>query len=159
MKYIIKQKAWSFKDRFSIKDEFENDRFMVDSKLFSLGDQLYLTDMYNNPLYYIKQKLFKILPVYEIYTGDMLYAVLKGKFTFLKPKIEVDQNGTPYYIAGKTLAHEFTIMRGDTLVANVSKQWSTLSDTYGVNIVSGENDAFLIALVICIDQIIYDKKH
>lgn len=159
MKYIIRQKIWSIKDRFSIKDEFENDRFFVESKLLTLGNKLFLQDAYGNQLFYIEQKLFKIMPVYEIYSGDQLFAVLKRKFSFLKPKVEIDQNGTPYLISGNALAHEFLITRGNTLVASVSKKWVTMSDVYSVDIATGENDAFIIALVICIDQIMYDKNN
>lgn len=158
MKYIINQKVFSLTDRFSIKDEFENDRFFVNAKLFTVGKKIHLEDLNGNQLFYIEQKFFKILPVYEIFKGGQLYAVLKKKLSFLKPKIEIDQNGMPFYIAGDKWSHEFTIMRGDTLVASISKKWFAFSDTYGVDIVSGENEAFIIALVICIDQIIYDKN-
>ncbi|HNW69452.1 MAG TPA: LURP-one-related family protein [Bacteroidales bacterium] len=159
MKYIIRQKIWSVKDRFSIKDEFENDRFFVESKFLTLGNKLYLLDAYGNQLFYIEQKLFKIMPVYEIFSGDQLFAVLKRKFSFLKPKVEIDQNGTFYLISGNALAHEFTITRGNTLVARVSKEWFAFSDTYGVDIVSGENEAFILSLVICIDQILHEDNH
>ncbi|HNW90269.1 MAG TPA: LURP-one-related family protein [Bacteroidales bacterium] len=67
MKYIIKQKVWSLTDRFSIKDEQENDRFFVNSKYFSLGNNLTLEDAGGYQLFHIKQKLFKFLPVYEIF--------------------------------------------------------------------------------------------
>ncbi|HOY30977.1 MAG TPA: LURP-one-related family protein [Bacteroidales bacterium] len=158
MRYIIKQKVWSLADRFTIKDEYENDKFFVTSKYFTLGRKLYLEDVHGNSLFYIEQKLFKILPVYEIYKGDQLFAVLRKKLAFLKARIEIDQNGTPYFIAGDVLSHEFTIVRADTVVACVSKTWFAFADTYGVEISTGENDAFIIALTICIDQILYDKK-
>ena len=158
MKYIIKQKIWSLKDRFSIKDDQENDRFFVNAKFFTIGKKLHLEDIHGNELFYLEQKLFKFLPVYEIYKSGQLFSVLKKKLTFLKPRIEIDQNGTPYHIAGDVFSHEFTISRNNTLVASVSKKWFAFSDTYGVDIVSGENEAFIIALVICIDQIIYDKN-
>jgi len=45
------------------------------------------------------------------------------------------------------------------VVASVSKQWLSFSDTYGVDTVGGENDAFIIVMVICIDQILHDDKH
>jgi len=159
MKYVIRQKVWSFTDRFSIKDEYENDRFFVESKFLTIGNKLYLEDAFGNQLFYIEQKLFKILPVYEIYSGEQLFAVLKKKFSFLKPKVEIDQNGISYLISGNALAHEFSITRENTVVARVSKEWLAFSDTYGVDIVSGENEAFILSMVICIDQILHDNRH
>ncbi len=158
MKYIVRQKIWSFKDKFIIRDEFENDRYMVESKIFTLGNQLHLYDMHGNSLLFIKQKLFRLLPEYEIYSGDQLFAILKKKLSFFKAKIDIDQNGTAYNIAGDIWAHEFTVSCGGTVVATVSKTWFTWSDTYGVDVSAGENDAWILALVICIDQILYDKK-
>jgi uncharacterized protein YxjI len=155
MKYLIRQKIFSLTDRFSIRDEFENDRFYVNGEFFAIGKKLHLEDTKGNVLYFIKQKLFNFLPVYEIYVGELLYATLRKKFTFLKPKIEIDQNGTPYYISGDTWSHEFTISRNDTPIASISKKWFAFADTYGVEIIGHENEAFIIAMVICIDEIIY----
>jgi uncharacterized protein YxjI len=159
MKYVIKQKIWSFKDKFNIKDEFGHDSYMVESKFFSVGNQLHVTDMQSNPLFFIKQKIFRLLPSYEIYKGEILYAMVKRKFTLLKPRIVIDQCGTLYDISGDIFSHEFTISRNGVTVATVSKTWLTISDTYGVDIVTGENDSWIITLVICIDQILHDHRH
>jgi len=158
MKYIIRQKMFTLAAKYSIKDEFENDRFAVDSDLFTIGKKLHLTDMASTPLFFIKQKLFNFLPVYEIYKDDQLFSTLKKKLSFLKPKIEIDQNGTPYFISGDIWSHEFTISRNDVTIASVSKQWFTFTDTYGLEVSGFENDAFVIALVICVDEIIYSGK-
>jgi len=158
MKYIVRQKVFSLTDRFSIKDEFENERFVVNSEILTLAKKLHLEDNAGNALFYIEQKLFRFPAVYEIYQGEKLYASLKRKLSFLKPRIEIDQNGTPYYIAGDAFSHEFTVTRGNTVVAAISKKWFAFSDTYGVEVSGNEPAAFIMALVICIDEIIYHGK-
>ncbi len=158
MKYIIRQKMFSLTDKFTIKDEFENVKFTVTSEFFTIGKKLHLSNNTGNQLFFIKQKLFNFLPVYEIYKDEFLYATLRKKFTFLKPKIEIDQNGTPYYISGDIWSHEFTILKNDMAVGSVSKKWFAFSDTYGVEISGVDNDSFIVALVICVDEIIYSGK-
>ncbi len=158
MKYIIRQKIFTLTDKFCIKDEFDNERFYVNSEIFTIGKKLYLMDNAGKALYFIKQKLFNFLPVYEIYQDELLFASLKKKFTILKPKIDIDQNGTPYFISGDLWSHEFTILRNDIVVASVSKKWFAFSDSYGVDISGIENDEFIVALVICMDEIIYNGK-
>ncbi|HNZ43020.1 MAG TPA: LURP-one-related family protein [Bacteroidales bacterium] len=156
MKYIVKQKLWSLTDQFSVKDQQDNVVFFVDSERFSVAKKLFLSDNKKNVLFRIEQKLMKLLPIYEIYKGDMLYAVLKKKPGFLKAKIEIEQNGAPLLISGDKLSLDFTISSDGKELAKISKKWSGLSDTYAVDISTGENDAFVIAMVICIDEMIYE---
>lgn len=156
MKYIVKQKLWSLADQFCVRDQQDNVVFIVDSERFTLAKKLFLSDKQGKILFRMEQKLMKLLPVYEIYKGDMLYAVLKKKPGFLKAKIEIEQNGAPLLISGDNLLLEFSITKEGNEMAKISKKWSGLSDTYAVDIASGENEAFIIALVICIDEMIYE---
>ena len=41
-------------------------------------------------------------------------------------------------------------------VAEVSKRWFRVQDTYGVEIAPGQDDALILAVVVCIDQMSYD---
>ncbi|HNX07223.1 MAG TPA: LURP-one-related family protein [Bacteroidales bacterium] len=156
MKYIVKQKLWSLADQFCVRDQQDNVVFIVDSERFTLAKKLFLSDKQGKILFRMEQKLMKLLPVYEIYKGDILYAVLKKKPGFLKAKIEIEQNGAPLLISGDNLSLEFSITKEGNEMAKISKKWSGLSDTYAVDIASGENEAFIIALVICIDEMIYE---
>ena len=56
MKLYIKQKVFSWKDKFFVKDEFGNDRYYVEGELFSLGKKLHIYDMNGNELAFIHQK-------------------------------------------------------------------------------------------------------
>ena len=54
-------------------------------------------------------------------------------------------------------AHSFTLTKNEQTVAVVSKEFFSLSDSYGVEISGGEDHAFILALVIVLDQVLYDK--
>ena len=45
MKLYIKQKLWSWKDKFTVKDEYGEDRYTVEGEFFSLGRKLHVCDM------------------------------------------------------------------------------------------------------------------
>ena len=45
MKLYMKQKVFSWRDRFYIKDEYEEDRYYVEGELFSWGKKLHVYDM------------------------------------------------------------------------------------------------------------------
>ena len=42
--------------------------------------------------------------------------------------------------------------RDGTKVAEVSKKWFRVRDTYGVEVAAGQNDALILAITVCIDQ-------
>lgn len=157
MKYKIRQRIFSFGDNFTIRDENETPHFIVRGKVFSLGDKLSLEDLNGNKLFYIEQKLFKFLPEYSIFQNDTQVAKVKKEFTFFKPKFNIESSFGRFDMEGDIFSHSFQILKNGRVVAEVSKKWLSFSDTYGVDIADGENQAFLLALVIVIDQVIYDN--
>lgn len=58
---------------------------------------------------------------------------------------------------GSFLDHEYTFRRDGRTVSQVSKKWFTLRDTYGVDIVEGEDDVLILASAVVIDQICHDR--
>ena len=54
-------------------------------------------------------------------------------------------------MTGSLLEHDFTIRRGDRVVATVSKAWLTFRDTYGIEIVDGEDERVILASVLAVD--------
>lgn len=159
MRFVVRQKVFSFGDNFTIKDEHGNDHFIVRGKVFALGDKLRIYDMAGNELFYIEQKLFRFLPEYTIYRSGQPMAVVKREFTFFKPRLNISSTLGNYTIDGNFLGMEFSIFKGGNRVAQVSKRWFSWGDTYGVDIAEGENTSFILSLVIVIDQILHDNNH
>ena len=77
MRYVLKQKFWSWGDDFTIKNADGQDAFFVDGKAFSWGDKLSFQDMSGKELAFIRQKLLSWGPTYEIDVHGKLVAVVK----------------------------------------------------------------------------------
>lgn len=159
MKFIIRQKVFSFGDNFTIKDEMQNDRYLVKGKVFSLGDKLRIFDMAGNEIVYIEQKLFKFLPEYNIYLYGQHAARVKKEFKLFSHKFNIESSMGQYTVDGNFLGFDFNIMKNGMLVTTVSKKFFAWSDTYGVDISPSENEAFMLALVIIIDQVVHDNDN
>ncbi|NSW90479.1 MAG: LURP-one-related family protein [Firmicutes bacterium] len=159
MRFVVKQKIFSFGDNFTIKDEYGNDHFIVRGKVFALGDKLRLYNLQGDELFYIEQKLFRFLPEYTIYHLGQAVATVKKEFTFFKPRFNISSASGNYTIDGNFWGMEFSILKNGLPVAQVSKRWFSWGDTYGVDIVDSEDYAFIISLVIVIDQVIHDRNH
>lgn len=162
MRYVMRQKLFSWGDDFLIKNEQGQDVFFVDGKAFSLGNQLAFQDLAGHELAYIRQRLLAWGPTYEIYKGDQLYAVVKKSlFTLFHCKFTVDVPGPDDLEArGDFLDLEYDFQRAGRPVATVSKRWFSWSDTYGVDIAEGEDDVLILASTVVIDMACHeDKKH
>lgn len=161
MRYIMKQKLFSWGDDFTIKDEDGKDIYFVDGKAFSFGKQLSFQDMDGNELAFIKQKLLSWGPTYEIYRDGNLCAVVKKKlFTFFKCEFTIDLPGPDDPIAeGDFLHHEYVFRRSGEIIGTVSKQWFTFTDTYGVEIAPDQDDVLLLASTVVIDMACHSGDH
>ena len=160
MRYVMKQKLFSWGDDFHIKDENENDVFFVDGKAFSIGDKLSFQDMSGKELAFIKQKLLAWGPTYEIYRDGQLYAtVQKELFTFFRDKFTVDVPGPDdLQVEGDFLDFEYNFTRHGQSVAGVSKKWFSWTDTYGVDINEGEDDIIILVSTVVIDMVSHKSR-
>ncbi len=162
MRYIMKQKLFSWGDDFLIKNEAGEEAFFVDGKAFSIGSKLSFQDMQKNELAYIRQKLLSWGPTYEITRGGVLAAVVKKHlFTLLRCKFSIDVPGPDDLEAqGSFLDMEYTFSRAGQTVAEVSKRWFSWTDTYGVDIHEGEDHVLILASTVVIDMVCHaDRKH
>ena len=154
MRYLMKQKMFSFGDDFRIRDESGRDVYFVDGKVLSIGNKLSFQDMEGNELAFIKQKLLAWSPSYEIYRKGALYATVKKElFTFLRCRFYIDVPGPDDLEAkGNLLEHEYSFQRHGSEVASVSKKWFSMTDSYGVDIADGEDDVLILASTVVIDM-------
>lgn len=160
MRYIMKQKLFSWGDDFFIRDADGREVFFVDGKGFSFGDQLAFQDLERREIAFIRQKTFSWGPTYEIYRDGVLAAVVKKEhFTFFSCKFTVDVPGPADLEAkGDFSDHEYVFSRGGRTVAEVSKQWFSWSDTYGVEIADEEDDVLILAATVVVDLVCHGDR-
>ena len=154
MRYVLRQKLMSFGDDFTIRDESGRDAYFVDGKALSIGDKLSFQDMNGNELAFISQKLLAWGKTYEISRNGQVVAVVKKEvFALFHHRFTVDVPGPDDLEAeGDFMDHEYTMQRGDRVVATVSKKWFSWTDTYGIEIADGEDEVLILASAVVIDQ-------
>lgn len=158
MIYKIRQKIFTFGDNFTIKDDRDEDQFIVRGKVFAIGGKLKIEDMLGNELVYIEQKVFRLLPEYNIYSEGKHLAKVKKEFTFLKPRFNISSVMGNYVIDGDFFNHNFDINMDGKNVASINKKWIAFSDTYMAEVADSEDQAFMLALIIVIDQVLHDNN-
>jgi uncharacterized protein YxjI len=157
MKFHIKERAWSLREEFIVRDQGGQPVFKIRGKFFHVGDNLQLIDLSTHEeVAHIKQKLLAVTPHYEIYRNGAHWAGLHEKVLHLfgeRFKIKLE-NGEIYHINGNIWNWDFSVSneRGD-LLAQISKRISLFRDSYGVDIAQGVDVPLMISLAICIEMI------
>src|SRR5918994_1929282 len=67
-----------------------------------------------------------------------------------------NEGGEDMEAKGNIVDHEYKIERGGDEVAEVSRRWFRVRDTYGIEIKPGQDDGLLLATAVCIDQMSHD---
>ena len=149
MKLYIRQKVFSWKDKFTVKDSRGNDVYQVEGELFSLGKKLHIYDMSGKEVASIHQKIWSFLPRYFVYIEDNQVAEIVKKFTFLRPKYEV--LGLNWQVEGDFFAHNYEITDGNFTIVEINKEWMTWGDCYELDIAQSANEIVALATVLAID--------
>ena len=158
-RYKIRQNLISIGDDFWIEDAEGKRVFKVDGKVLRIRKTLIFEDLKGNKLCQIKERLLSIKDtmVIEDANGKDLATVKKALIAPLRDRWNVNvKNGPDLDVQGNILDHEYSIKQGRSKIAEVSKKWLSLTDTYGVEIDPGQNDILILAVAIAIDMMAHD---
>ncbi len=152
MKLYIKQKVFTWGDKFTVKDSAGVDRYFVEGEVFTLGKRLHVYNRHQQEQAYIKQQLVAWMPRYSVFVGGVQVAQVVRKFSFFTPRYYIE--GLDWEVEGEFFAHEYDIRHNGRLVASISKEWMTWGDSYELNILDGVDEVMALAVVLAIDAVI-----
>jgi len=153
----MKQKVFSWADKFTIKDTMENDRYSVKGELFSWGHKLHVYNMQEQEVAFIKQKILTILPRFEVYIDGRLDVVVKKEFTFFKPKYTLQ--GTDWTVDGNLWAHHYEIKSPSGTIATIARALISWGDSYQMDISSRADEILVIATILAIDCVLAARSN
>jgi uncharacterized protein YxjI len=154
-RYQMRQKMVSIGDDFWIENEQGQKTFKVDGKALRVRNTLKFEDAHGNELCKIQERMLRVKDSIEIEDahGKRVAMVKKAIITPVRDRWTVKiGNGPDLDVQGNILDHEYRIEEGRTKVAEVSKKWFRVRDSYGVEIVAGQNDIVILAVTVAIDQ-------
>ena len=149
MKLYIKEKVFSWGDKFTVKDEYGCDKYFVQGEVLSWGKKLHVYNTLRNEVAFIKQEVWSFLPRYYVFCNGVQVAEIKKEFSFIFPKYSVA--GLGWEIEGKFMAHDYDIKKGNQTIVSISKEWMTWGDSYELDITNPENEIVALSVVLTID--------
>ena len=152
MKLYMKQKVFSWTDRFTVKDENENDHYTVEGELISFGHKLHVYDANGSEAAFISQKVFSFMPTFEVYVDGVYQFSVVKEFSFFDVRYTLE--GTDWMVRGDLFQHEYSIESGALTIAGIRKAWLSWGDSYEIDIADGVNEVPVIAAVLAIDCVL-----
>ena len=149
MKLCIKQKVFSWVDRFTVFDETGADKYYVEGEFFSWGKKLHVTDLTGRETAFIQQKVFSMMPRFFVYIDGVERAEIVKRLTFFCEKYEIE--GLDWTIEGDFWAHEYSLYDGDRNIMNIHKEWFTWGDSYELDILDPDYELISLGIVLAID--------
>jgi len=153
--YQMRQKLVSIGDDFWIEDSHGAKAFKVNGKAMRLRQTLAFEDAHGTELCHIQERVMHVKDTMEIEgpNGQRLALVKKALISPVRDRLTVKiKDGPDLDVQGNILDHEYSIGEGRNKIAEVSKRWFRLRDTYGVEIDAGQDDILVLAVTVCIDQ-------
>ena len=161
-RYKIRQQLIAIGDDFWIENSEGKRVFKVDGKVLRIRKTLVFEDANGRTLCQLKERLLTIKDAMAIEDGDgrEIAVVKKALIAPLRDRWDVNvKNGEDLVVQGNILDHEYTVKQRGKKVAQVSKKWFRLTDTYGVEIDDGQNDILILSIAVAIDMMAHpDKK-
>jgi uncharacterized protein YxjI len=154
-RYQMKQKLVSIGQDSYIEDQHGKRAFHVDGKALRVRDTLLFKDMQGHTLAKIQEKKARVKDSMKIEDdgGHTLAMVKKAIISPVRDRWVVKiGDGPDLDVQGNILDHEYKIEEGRTKVAEVSKKWFRVRDTYGVEVGPGQNDIVILAVTVAIDM-------
>ena len=160
MRYLVRERLFSITDDFWVTDARGAKVFLVDGKALRLRETFELKDASGATLATIRKKFLTFTDAMEIeHDGAVVATVHKAVISPLHHRAIIDIAGRGRLEAvGNIIDKDFEIRDGGQVIAQVSRSWFRIRDTYGVDIAPGENDALIICVAICLDRIHHDEE-
>jgi len=153
-KYQMREKLFAIGDDYWIETDGGERAFKVNGKAVRIRDTFVLETPGGDELFTIQEKKLSVRDKMEIERdGKTVATIKKALITPLRERYSIEvEDGEDMTAKGNIVDHEFEIERGGDKVAEISKRWFRMRDTYGVEVMEGQDDALILACTVCIDQ-------
>ena len=157
MKLYIKQRFFSWRDKFSIYDENGNVKYYVEGDVFSWAKKLRLYDLEKRELALIEEERSAFLQKYRIFRDGNQMALVVKEITFFKHIFSV--YGLDWSVRGDFWNHEYEIANNEQTIVTISKEWMTWGDTYEIRFATAVDEVAALAVVLVIDACIEEAQN
>jgi uncharacterized protein YxjI len=154
MKYQMRQKIAAVGDDSWIEDEHGTKVYKVNGKAMRMRDTFVLEDPSGAEVAKIQERKLHVRDTMAIERDGKKIAEVHKRLVGFRDRLKVDlDGGDELTVKGKLGDHEYTIKGEHGKVAEISKKWFRVRDTYGIDIEPDNDDALIIAITVAVDSL------
>lgn len=153
--------------------------FQIREKLVDIGDDYWVETTGGRRAYKVDGKALRVRDTFTIRdAGGQVVATMQERVARVRDTMKIDRPGKPsatikkaaisplrdrytieaddvgeIRVQGNLVDHEYTFERDGATIAEVSKRWVRVRDTYGVSIEPGADVALVLAATAAIDSL------
>jgi uncharacterized protein YxjI len=150
----MREKVFAIGDDFWIDTDDDRHAFKVNGKALRIRSTFILESPSGEELFKIQETKLRIHDTMELeHDGERVATIKKALITPLRDRFAIElADGGELSAKGNIVDHEYEIERNGHKVAEISKRWFRVRDTYGIEVAPGENDGLILAAAVCIDE-------
>lgn len=150
MRLMIKQRVFSWGDKYDIYDEQGNVKYFVKGEVFSFGHNLHVFDMHDNEIGSVHEILFSFPKQFEIVMNGSVRGCITKQFTLFRQEYDIDFNG--WHVDGDFLQWNYDVYSSSGRpIIHINKEWISWGDTYIIDIENPADELMGLMLVVAID--------
>ncbi len=153
VRYQMREDLLSIGDDYWIEDAEGEKAYRVNGKAARLRDTWVLEDRDGDEVATIRERVMSVRDAIKIDVGGR-EAVVKKAIVGIRDRYHVELDGGPDMKAhGDFVDHEYEIEQDGDKVAEISKKWFRLRDTYGVEVFGDVDAALILSITVAIDAL------
>jgi len=156
MKLNMKQKVFSWRERFFIKDEEGNDVYSVVGEILSIGRKLHVKNAAGEQVATMHQKVIALMPKFFVEVDGKEVCEIIREFKLFKQNYRIE--GLPWHLDGDFMGHEFTLNSSDGVVMTVTKKWFSWGDSYELDITDPKDAAICLCIVMALELVLQEQE-
>lgn len=154
IQFQLQEKLVSLGDDYWIETSTGERAYKIDGKALRVRQTLIFEDLGGNELARIQDRPVRIRESMEIEgpDGSNIATIKKAMITPLRERYSVSVSaGSDLEVQGNVVDHEYEISAGHDKLAEVSKKWFRLRDSYGVQVEPGQDVILMLAIAVALD--------
>jgi uncharacterized protein YxjI len=157
LRFRMQEKLIAVGDDYWIEDDGGNKCFKVNGKVLRMRDTWKLEDTNRNTVAEIQEKMLSVRDKIKIDIHGGRSAVVKKALVGIRDRYHIEvEGGDDMKAHGNIVDHEYEIERDGDTVAEISKKWFRVRDTYGVDVFDKTDTVLILAITVAVDALAND---
>jgi len=159
-RFKMRQHLVALGDDYYVENDKGKKVCEVDGQALSIRNTMVIKDSDGHERYKAQEKKVAVRDTMHIYRGSHTVAKIhKALVNPIRDRFSIAiTDGDDMTATGNVIDHEYTIKRGGSVVANVSKKWFSVRDSYGINVETDDDPFLVIAIAVCLDALAHPSN-